>query len=331
MRTPCDENEEAKSRVFTMIQQFLQKTPLVIWGSGATVDCGLPTMSDLGRRIKKELSLPIDENADFEAQLCKPEFESHLDAIRNCIWTYINDADCKAREKIISGNDENLLAIEKLLKTFCKNHPQMINIITTNYDRVLENVASWNGLSYADGTGLGDLSGFSVERFDDKSNVKIVKVHGSLSWRRFLSSAVPRVSHVPTDNSENVIIIPGKNKYVEAYHSPYRELIQKSDEYVKAATAFLVVGFGFNDEHITPKVSEKIRNGTPVVIVTWQPTENTLDLIAHAKKYMILSGDSSDSNLTHVEFKGKDSSAVKTTTLAGRFWSLSGFMEALSS
>ena len=327
--TPHD-CEENKARVFSVIQQFLQRTPLVIWGSGATVACGLPTMRDLGKHIKRELSLPIDENADFEEQLCKSEFEPRLDDIRKSIWTYINAADLNVRAKITNGGDENINAITLLLKTFCNNHPQTIKVVTTNYDRVLENVSAWNGLSYADGSGLGDLTDFSLTRFEGKINVKIVKVHGSLSWGRFKRGVMPRVSHISTDDVENVIIIPGNNKYKEAYSSPYRELIQMSDEYVKEAVAFLVVGFGFNDMHITPNVSEKIRNGTPVIVVTMQPTKNTRDLITNAKRYIMLTKDDVDPEMTHIEFKEKDSSVVETTALMGKFWSLSGFMEALS-
>ena len=72
------DQEETKSQVFSVVQQLLQRTPLLIWGSGATVACGLPTMKELGQYVKNRLSLTIDENANFEEELCKSEFEPHL-------------------------------------------------------------------------------------------------------------------------------------------------------------------------------------------------------------------------------------------------------------
>lgn len=323
------DQEETKSQVFSVVQQLLQRTPLLIWGSGATVACGLPTMKELGQYVKNRLSLPIDENANFEEELCKSEFEPHLGLIRKCIWECINKADLKARDRLISGEDDSLKAIASLLTTFCRNHPQTVKIVTTNYDRVLENVSAWNGLSFTDGSGLGDLTGFSTNKFKGNENVKIVKVHGSLSWGRFKGGALPRVANTVVAGLENVIIIPGNNKYREAYNSPYRELIQVSDEYVDEATAFLVIGFGFNDMHITPKVSEKIKNGTPVVIVTMYPSKNTCDLISTAKRYVVLSKDKKQPEQTRVDFKANDSSATETVTLPGKLWSLLGFMEIL--
>ena len=321
--------DEIRSRVFAVVQQLLQRTPLLIWGSGATVPCGLPTMRELGCHVKAQLSLGIDENANFEDELSKFEVEPCLDQIRKSIWKYINKADLKARAKLINGNDAYLKAIASLLTTFCRNHPQTLKIITTNYDRVLENVSAWNGLSFTDGSGLGDLTGFSIDRFSGKENVKIVKVHGSLSWGRFKGGALPRVVNTVVPRLENIIIIPGNNKYREAYNSPYRELIQVSDEYVNEATAFLVIGFGFNDMHITPKVSEKIKNGTPVVIVTMSLSQNTKDLISNAKRYVVLSQDKKHPKMTRIEYKINDSAVADNVMLPGKLWTLTEFMEIL--
>jgi hypothetical protein len=49
---------------------------------------------------------------------------------------------------------------------------------------------------------------------------------------------------------------------------PFRELIQKSDNLIKDANSFLIVGFGFNDEHLTPEIEKKIRKGAPIVLIT---------------------------------------------------------------
>jgi len=45
---------EEKEKVFTIIQNYLKKPPVVIWGSGATVPFGLPSMWSLNENIKRE-------------------------------------------------------------------------------------------------------------------------------------------------------------------------------------------------------------------------------------------------------------------------------------
>ena len=60
--------------------------------------------------------------------------------------------------------------------------------------------------------------------------------------------------------------------------------MQKSDDAIKKASSFLVVGFGFNDEHITPLVSKKTKQGTPIVVVTMNVTPTTEKELEKAKK-----------------------------------------------
>ena len=85
-----------------------------------------------------------------------------------------------------------------------------------------------------------------------------------------------------------LIISPGKNKYREAYENPYRDLIQKADTLIDNAESFLVIGFGFNDEHLTPKIKEKVNNGTPLVLITKEITNSCRNELERAQKYVLL-------------------------------------------
>lgn len=53
-----------KDEIFKVVQTYLDKPPLVIWGSGATIDFGLPSMSQLKDEIDR--SVPI-----FDKNRCK--------------------------------------------------------------------------------------------------------------------------------------------------------------------------------------------------------------------------------------------------------------------
>ena len=44
--------DETKEEAFKLVQQFLKSCPVIIWGSGATIPYGLPSMNDLQGKIK---------------------------------------------------------------------------------------------------------------------------------------------------------------------------------------------------------------------------------------------------------------------------------------
>jgi len=128
------------------------------------------------------------------------------------------------------------------------------------------------------------------------------------------------------ENSVPQIICPGKNKYQEAYKSPYRELIQKSDLYINSANSFLVVGFGFNDEHLTPRIKTKIKKGIPIVVITKIISEACLNELEGAEKYVLLEDDGD--NKTKITIK-ESNSEKQIIILEGNFWSLNNFIEII--
>ena len=123
------------------------------------------------------------------------------------------------------------------------------------------------------------------------------------------------------------IICPGKNKYQEAYESPYRELIQKSDEFIKSAASFLAVGFGFNDEHLTPRIRAKVKNGTPIVVITKNITTSCKAELKDAEKYVFLEEGSFDN--TKVTYKESATTIEKEIILDGSYWMLNNFNEII--
>ena len=318
-----DNEGDIKNDIFTIVQDFLENPPLIVWGSGATIPFGLPSMEDLNAQIKEKIDNFDESNANLETELGKDKYEKKMPKIKGVIWDAVNQADISVLEKIISNNTNDFNGIAKMIKKFIETHPQVVNIITTNYDRVLEHVMSYNDISFTDGFNGKTLSIFDDTQFKDNKIVNLVKVHGSLNWfdingeTRFLPSV--------SENKIPKIIIPSKNKFEEAYDSPYRELIQKSDNLIKDANSFLIVGFGFNDKHLTPKIKKKIQNGAPIVLITKNVSPNSFKVLKDAKKNILFEG--SKNGKTKVTYK-KDSES-KEVELNGNFWKLNKFMEIL--
>lgn len=309
--------------IYQTIQEYLKVPPLVIWGSGATIGFGLPSMSKLKDEIGKALPTFDKTCTDLEAELGKDKYEADLPQIRKIIRNVVCDADIKAKEQLLKNSDD-FEGIRRLTK-FCHDpHPKVMNVVSTNYDRILEYVWGYNGLHYTDGFEQHELAEFDENKFQDKDIINLMKVHGSLDWFEIDHD----VRKLNTDfGYDPVMIPPGKNKYRTTHNSPYRELMQKSDDAIKKASSFLVVGFGFNDEHITPLVGKKTRNGTPIVVVTKEVTSTTEKELEKAKKVIYVEA-ASDITKSHIRIF--ENGTLKSDTVEDKdYWKLNSFMDIL--
>ncbi len=309
--------------IYSTIQTYLKEPPLVIWGSGATIGFGLPSMSKLKDEIGKEIPLFDKTCIDLEVELGKDKYEADLPKIRKVIRDVVNAADIKAKEKLLKNADD--FDGIKRLTSFCHDpHPKVMNVVSTNYDRILEYVWGYNGLRYTDGFEQQELSVFDENMFHDKDIINLMKVHGSLDW----FDVDHEVRKLSSDfGYDPVMIPPGKNKYRTTHNSPYRELMQKSDDAIKKAPSFLVVGFGFNDEHITPLVSKKTKAGTPIVVVTMKVTPTTEKQLEKAKKVIYVEADT-DINKSRIRII-ENGYTLSDTIEDGQFWTLNKFMDIL--
>lgn len=316
--------DKKKEKIFTIIQKFLKKPPVVIWGSGATVPFGLPSMWSLNESIKKEIPEFDQTNENLEIELGKDKYRELMPQIRKIIWDEISKVDKKVLEDFLVYENNIFDGVRKLVEKISDAHPKVVNIITTNYDRIIEYALSFHNISYTDGFLGKDLSVFDENLFSSKNIVNLVKVHGSLNW--FDLGGEARYLNNKFEGSLPQIICPGKNKYQETYKSPYRELIQKSDSYINLADSFLVVGFGFNDEHLTPRIKVNIKKGVPIVVITKIVSETCLQEIEGAEKYVLI--EESGEDKTKFTFKEKDLEKQEII-LDGNYWSLNNFIDII--
>ena len=168
---------------------------------------------------------------------------------------------------------------------------------------------------------------FSEINFKDEKLVNLIKVHGSLNWFKVQSNA--RFLSCYPECCEPIIICPGKNKYQEVHQYPYRTLIHKSDDLIKKASRFLVVGFGFNDEHLTPRIRDKVNAGAPLVLATREVTELCNKEMAQAQKYVFLQKCKESENKTLVTIKKGKEMKIEEQHIDGNYWQLKQFMEVL--
>jgi len=312
-----------KDGIFQLIQKFLSNPPTIIWGSGATIPYGLPSMNDLKEKLKSEIP-ELTPECNLENEIGKLTDKNKLTRIKKIIWNTVCEKDIDFFKELYT--DKQIAEpIKIMIEKFTNPHPQMINIVTTNYDRILEHVLAINRFNFTDGFSGQNLSVFNEKNFKEKNIVNLLKVHGSLNWFEINGETVfiSDRKAINDDKLNPLIISPSTQKYEETYKEPFRTLISKSDNIINNSKSFLVIGFGFNDEHLTPKIDKKIREGTPIVILVKEATESCRKKLEQASYYVLIEDHGNSGS--YISYRNKDQN--EEITLEEQYWILKCFIE----
>lgn len=166
--------------------------------------------------------------------------------------------------KQIANADSGFAKLLKYLKETCSVNYRILDIMTPNYDRIIEIIC--------DSLGIGVITGFEGEVYESfqpwvlknpekyyntKRNfyVRLFKPHGSINWIR--KNEIEYLSNdyeVLKKNNEYIeIITPGSSKYeVGLINNTFRTMREDFNERisdVQKSFSLLIYGYGFNDEH----------------------------------------------------------------------------------
>ncbi|MCA9090898.1 MAG: SIR2 family protein [Planctomycetaceae bacterium] len=164
-------------------------------------------------------------------------------------------------------------------------HPRA-KLFTTNYDLAFETAASRIHFIGVDGFSHTlpqefDSSYFAydlVRRDEDGSSPDYIpnvfhlyKVHGSIDWENVAGRIVKSQS-----TEKPVLIYPRHSKFELSYESPFLDLISRFQSALRQTeTSLLVVGFGFNDKHLTQPILSAIRSNVGLRIIVVSPSLET--------------------------------------------------------
>ena len=326
-------------------QDYYGKAPVIILGSGASMAFGLPGMGDLADYIKANVNTGLssgdqsdnwmefcgllDSGVDLETALHRVNFSEDMTSlIIQSAWKLINAKDEEVYGR--SLNDRSLFPLGRLISHMFKSSLSEINIITTNYDCLAEYACDQEEVHY--------YSGFShgyTRRLSSPSHVKcdrtvnIWKVHGSLDW--FYSDktetiAITKPRYLP-DRYTPQIVTPGIQKYQKTHLEPFRSIIGYADNALTEASSYFCFGFGFNDEHVQPKLLSKCeRDRASIVVATYALTDQAKDLLfsGKIKNYLAIERGKTDSSSIIYSSLSDDPILVDAD-----YWSMSGFMELI--
>ena len=355
-------NQCARGEVRRKIQDFLEGHTVVIWGSGATMPLGFPSMGDLldkfvhvseFREIQDIIGYGFEEKlSKLIAKKGSSEREVYEDQACKIIGELFNKTETTNRDGILCGSAkvkeyyQAMLALHAFLSAQPGiASPKSVDILTTNYDCSWELLFKRNGIPYLDGFSE-EQKGFDYSAFFPKGDellTRVVKIHGSDNWFRYGTTA-PFVEKVaigerPSQDSENMvpkIIIPSNLKYEEVSTDiTFSNLMLTFGRLIKEAKSYLTIGFGFNDQHLTPLLKQEAMKGKPVVRLMKDTNRATAGRVfAEGIPNIITLSDAGDSERGKVRMTSvtwhKEGATGVFDIFDDDLWALPSFMKLLN-
>ncbi|EHK80063.1 hypothetical protein SM0020_01140 [Sinorhizobium meliloti CCNWSX0020] len=203
------------------------------------------------------------------------------------IQRFIADAECIIRTKVdFLDPSETLPLHEGFLRKLGRRSTrrERLKLFTTNYDRCFEHAAQRAGFVVMDGFTMAQPAIFEPMHFsydvvrrgpnadapDYIENLfQLYKIHGSIDWE--LNETTKQI--VKKEKTEKPLLIyPRNTKYELAFAQPYLEMISSFQAALRANdTALLVIGFGFNDNHLAEPILAAIETNLSLKVVVISP------------------------------------------------------------
>lgn len=190
--------------------------------------------------------------------------------------------------KFLTPNSPQLDAHKTFLRRLARRRARdsRLKVFTTNYDLCFENAAGELGLVVMDG-----FSFSAPRRFDSKffrydivarpstgdeigtpleGVFHLCKLHGSVNWERDARQNV--IEKRDPDPDRACLIYPAKGKYQQAFLQPHLEMLS---QYLAALrepnTCLVVVGFGFNDDHLAEPILSAMESNPHLRLIIVDP------------------------------------------------------------
>lgn len=325
-------------------QEYYSHSPTIIMGSGASAAFDMSGMGTLATHLIERVNVEglaekdgerwnefcglLQKGIDLETALHDvPLSEELTNRVVYQTWQLINPEDVRVYNESLA--DRNFFSLGRLIGAMFNSTHNTVEVITTNYDRLVEYACEQEGYHHYTGFSHGytrrlvDGNHLTAQR-----RVNIWKVHGSLDWFKSPIDEVcglGQVQGIP-DGYRAQIVTPGINKYLLTQLEPFRSIIAQSDSAIQQATSYLCVGFGFNDKHIQEKLVQKcVREKAMITIITWELTDAARQFLdSDVPNYIAIErGETNEQSIIH------SSKLEEPITVDGEYWSLDGYLDLI--
>ncbi|HGK8961115.1 TPA: SIR2 family protein [Pseudomonas aeruginosa] len=326
-------------------QDYYGKAPVIILGSGASAAHGMSGMGALAKHLVAHTDVSglsaaelevwekfcqvLSNGIDLESALHQVTATEELTSrIVKATWALIKSEDIEIFQKSLQNTE--IFPLSRLLEHMFKSSLKILNIVTTNYDRLAEYACDQGRIHHCTGFTHGFFRQLAAPtEITSARRANIWKVHGSLDW--FQSPledtvALSNIQGIP-DNYQPQIVTPGTQKYQKTHLEPFRSIINNADQAINEAGSYLCIGYGFNDEHIQPKLMAKcLRQKTPITIITYTLSESAKKLILDGKAQNYLAIERGETDDQSIVYSSLDKNPLMVEK---NIWSLEGYLSLI--
>lgn len=197
--------------------------------------------------------------------------------------------DCKSnilKSCSFKKTDDSLSAHKTFIHRLSRRRVRdsRLKIFTTNYDTCFEEAAGSQGIVVIDGFSFAkprkyDPRFFDVDIVKRTTNSQIsdnylegvfqlFKLHGSVMWEKDEEGIIEKEATA----KGACMIFPVKGKYQQSYIQPHLELMARYLAALREAnTCLLIVGFGFNDMHLSEPIMAAIKSNPYLKVIIVDP------------------------------------------------------------
>lgn len=288
--------------------------PKLIVGTGLSVIYGVPGMKSLAEQLNNEIvNSPLTElKVMWESHydnICRNGLEAGLanitqaeailvDEIKAITAAYILDSEENLHSAILEKNTGFSRLLDYLSETVSVNK-KVIDIMTPNYDRIIEIIC--------DKLGIGVITGFTgslygkfnknllrqpTEMYNCKNYtwVRLFKPHGSINWiNEDGSEYLTNDYGVLRKKAKYIeIVTPGSSKYKEGLtNNTFRCMREEFNELLNPEESYslLVYGYGFNDDHFDTALFDSFQKN--VLILSRDVKEEILNKALERKNITV--------------------------------------------
>lgn len=278
----------------TVAQRHFTDGLVVVVGSGLSCAEGIPGMAALAEHLAStfesqladvvlaewQRAAPVIKSEGLEAALLRfPPSEQLDDKIAVEVARFLIPFEEQIVADVLAGSRR--LRLSSLVPHLTEE-AEGLPVLTTNYDRLVELACETAGLhvdTAFDGSfvgrpdetecrhnmlrWVGHQGKFIRRRW--RKHARIFKPHGSFDWYQGPNGPIRYLGTAP---SARLIITPGGRKYRQGYEQPFDRHRESVNRLIDGAARFLIVGYGFNDDHLQSRLASKVRAGAPTLILS---------------------------------------------------------------
>lgn len=285
------------NRTATLLERYIQSAHLnFLFGSGASMPA-IQLAGTVEQEIDQHLAVGEHEEANKKALTFIEELE-YQHGFLPAGYTDGDDTDLTLQNYLrFLGSLDRLLFERKNILL-----PRQANVFTTNYDEFFEVAASLlpslvlndgfnrrignSGFEYAPELFFDRVyrSGTVYQHQSEIPSVNLIKVHGSISWKRQANEKIvlgapetDQLTETQKNNPQEVrealakraVILPNMRKFESTLlDRVYFDLLRLYSNAMEMENALLFVfGFSFADEHILDITRRALRNPTAKVVI----------------------------------------------------------------